>query len=128
MTSLGYQFLPPTNLGHVDEEIEPSIKTWTPQQKGQCGLWLTECKSVIHVQRRVRTEWNVDNLRHQILFTIRRELLTRTLASQTGKYPEVSVIEDTVDSDRDSFCSSPDKPIRQDINNTTFRSNMSLYT
>ncbi|GFT53150.1 aa_trans domain-containing protein [Trichonephila clavipes] len=32
------------------------VKTWTPQQKAQCALWLTEFKSVTLV----RTEWNVD--------------------------------------------------------------------
>ncbi|GFU09886.1 hypothetical protein TNCV_784361 [Trichonephila clavipes] len=32
----------------------------TLQQKVQCVLWLMEFKSVTLVQRRVRTEWNVD--------------------------------------------------------------------
>ncbi|GFV97055.1 uncharacterized protein TNCV_3526411 [Trichonephila clavipes] len=32
------------------------VKTWTPQQKVQCEIWLTEFKSVTCVQRRVRTE------------------------------------------------------------------------
>ncbi|GFT63642.1 uncharacterized protein TNCV_870791 [Trichonephila clavipes] len=32
---------------------------WTPQQKVQCALWLTEFKLVTLVQRRVLTEWNV---------------------------------------------------------------------
>ncbi|GFT25153.1 uncharacterized protein TNCV_180411 [Trichonephila clavipes] len=32
---------------------------WTPEQKVQCVLWLTEFKSVTRVQQCVRTEWNV---------------------------------------------------------------------
>ncbi|GFX54786.1 hypothetical protein TNCV_2556721 [Trichonephila clavipes] len=32
---------------------------WTPQQKVQGVLWLTEFKSVTRVQRRFQTEWNI---------------------------------------------------------------------
>ncbi|GFT58636.1 MARVEL domain-containing protein [Trichonephila clavipes] len=34
---------------------------WTPQQKVQYVLWLTEFKSVTRVQLHVRTKWNVDS-------------------------------------------------------------------
>ncbi|GFW21076.1 uncharacterized protein TNCV_2703161 [Trichonephila clavipes] len=36
------------------------VKMWMPQQKVQRVLWLTEFKSVTFVQRRFRTQWNVD--------------------------------------------------------------------
>ncbi|GFT31829.1 uncharacterized protein TNCV_2035601 [Trichonephila clavipes] len=35
------------------------VKTWTPLQKVQCVLWLTEFKSFTRKLRRVRAEWNV---------------------------------------------------------------------
>ncbi|GFY05132.1 hypothetical protein TNCV_3270041 [Trichonephila clavipes] len=47
------------------------------------------------------------------------------LVSQTGKYPYVFVIEDTVDRVCDTFCEIPDKSIRQASNDIPFRSNTS---
>ncbi|GFW61372.1 hypothetical protein TNCV_4136901 [Trichonephila clavipes] len=51
------------------------------------------------------------------------------LVSQTGKFLQVFVTEDTVDRALDSFCESPDdKSIRQACNGIPFHSNTSLYT
>ncbi|GFU48954.1 hypothetical protein TNCV_3209391 [Trichonephila clavipes] len=47
--------------------------------------------------------------------------------SQTGKYPSVFVIQNTVDRLRDSFCWSPGKSIRQASYDIPFCSNTSLY-
>ncbi|GFU87198.1 hypothetical protein TNCV_1059101 [Trichonephila clavipes] len=33
---------------------------WTPQQKVQCVIRVTEFQTVTRLQRRVRTEWNAD--------------------------------------------------------------------
>ncbi|GFV49008.1 uncharacterized protein TNCV_5064921 [Trichonephila clavipes] len=58
---------------------------WTPQLKVQGLFWLTEFKSVKRVQRRVRTERNVDppSLKsiHQWEITFKE---TGTLVSQTA--------------------------------------------
>ncbi|PRD18371.1 UNVERIFIED_CONTAM: hypothetical protein NCL1_60814 [Trichonephila clavipes] len=79
----------------------------------QCVLKLTEFKSVTRVQRRVRTEWNVDPPTSKSIHQWDRTLKEKgTLVSQTGKYPEVSVIENSVDRVRDLFCRSPEKSIR----------------
>ncbi|GFV76105.1 uncharacterized protein TNCV_4671941 [Trichonephila clavipes] len=64
------------------------VKTWTPQQKVQCVLWLTEFKSVTHVQRRVRTKWNVDPPTSKSIHQWERTLKeTGGLVSQTSKCP-----------------------------------------
>ncbi|GFW47789.1 uncharacterized protein TNCV_2829771 [Trichonephila clavipes] len=63
-------------------------KMWTPQEKMQCVLWLTEFKSVTRVQRHVRTEWNADPLTSKSIRQWERTLKdTGTLISQTGKHP-----------------------------------------
>ncbi|GFW40034.1 uncharacterized protein TNCV_5117171 [Trichonephila clavipes] len=78
--------------------------------KGAVRTLVTEFKSVTCVQRCVRTEWNVDPTTstsiHQWEIILKE---TGALVSQTDKYPEVFVIEDTVDHVRDSFCRSPDE-------------------
>ncbi|GFW17631.1 DUF4817 domain-containing protein [Trichonephila clavipes] len=65
---------------------------WTPHQKVQCVLWLTEFKSVTRVQRRVRTKWNVGSpLSKSILQWERTLKETGTLLSQAGKYSHSSI-------------------------------------
>ncbi|GFW09318.1 hypothetical protein TNCV_4276461 [Trichonephila clavipes] len=62
------------------------VKIWAPQQKVQCVLWFTEFQSVTHVQRRVRTEWNVDPRISKSIHQWDRTLEeTGTLKSQTSK-------------------------------------------
>ncbi|GFV37331.1 uncharacterized protein TNCV_1376441 [Trichonephila clavipes] len=101
---------------HVDATVKGAV----------CTL-VTEFKSVTRVQRRVRTEWNVDPPTSKSIHQWDRTLKeTGTLVSQTGKY--LSVIEDTVDCVRDLFCRSPDKFTRQASNDLPFCSNTSLYT
>ncbi|GFV35932.1 histone-lysine N-methyltransferase SETMAR [Trichonephila clavipes] len=57
----------------------------------------TEFKLVTLIQRRVQTKWNVDPLTSKSIHHWKRTLKeTGTLASQTGKYPKVFVVEDTV--------------------------------
>ncbi|GFX02579.1 uncharacterized protein TNCV_728331 [Trichonephila clavipes] len=76
----------------------------------QYVLWLTGFKSVTRVQRRARSEWNVDPPTSKCMYRWERTLKeTRTLVSQTGEYSYVFVIEDTIDRVCDSFCRSPDK-------------------
>ncbi|GFV81438.1 uncharacterized protein TNCV_51621 [Trichonephila clavipes] len=63
------------------------VKMWTPQEKLQCILWLTEFKSVPCVQRRVRTQWNVDPSTSKSIPQWERTLQEKgTLVSQTSKY------------------------------------------
>ncbi|GFX88413.1 hypothetical protein TNCV_2278811 [Trichonephila clavipes] len=73
----------------------------------QCVLWLTEFKSVRRVQRHVQTEGNVNP---QISKSIHQ--WDRALVSN---------------SDRRELW-SPDKSIKQAINDIPFCSNTSLYT
>ncbi|GFW32354.1 uncharacterized protein TNCV_675131 [Trichonephila clavipes] len=95
----------------------------------QCLHWLTEFKSITLVQRRVRTEWNVDPPTSKFIHHWERTLKeTGTLVSQTGKYPYFYMIKDTVDGVRDSFCRSPDSSIRQASNDILFCLNSSLCT
>lgn len=75
------------------EKLVPRVSfsnMWTPQKKVQCVLWLTELKSVMRVQRCVRTEWNVDPLTAKSIRqwdgTLRE---TGTLVSQTGAHIEI---------------------------------------
>ncbi|PRD31118.1 UNVERIFIED_CONTAM: hypothetical protein NCL1_24363 [Trichonephila clavipes] len=64
---------------------------------------------ISRVQRRVRTEWNVDPPTSKSILQWERTLKeTGTLVSQTCKNPLVFVIEDTVDRMLDSFFSSMD--------------------
>ncbi|PRD22811.1 UNVERIFIED_CONTAM: hypothetical protein NCL1_48116 [Trichonephila clavipes] len=78
---------------------------------------------------KIRTEWNVNPPTSRSINRLERILKeTETLVSQTGKYPYVLVIEDTVDRVRDSFCRSPEKSIRQASNDIRFCSKKPLYT
>ncbi|GFT90684.1 uncharacterized protein TNCV_4074661 [Trichonephila clavipes] len=64
------------------------VNMWTPEQKMQCVLWLTEFKSVTRVQRCVQTEWNVDSPTSKSIHQWERTLKeTGVLLSLTGKYP-----------------------------------------
>ncbi|GFX75225.1 hypothetical protein TNCV_3171521 [Trichonephila clavipes] len=53
---------------------------------------------------------------------------TGTLVSQTGKYPQAFMIEDTVDRVCDSYCRSPYKSIGQATNDIPSCSETLLYT
>ncbi|GFU10806.1 uncharacterized protein TNCV_2388061 [Trichonephila clavipes] len=63
----------------------------------------------LHVRRERKVHPPTSKSIHQWDRTLKE---TGTLVSQTGKYPEVFVIEDTVDRVRNSFCMSPHKSIR----------------
>ncbi|GFW12108.1 hypothetical protein TNCV_4531731 [Trichonephila clavipes] len=59
---------------------------WTPQQKVQCVLWLTELKQVTRVPRSVRTEWSVDPPTSKSILQWKRTLKEMlTLVSQVDK-------------------------------------------
>ncbi|GFX52493.1 DUF4817 domain-containing protein [Trichonephila clavipes] len=84
-------YLDAHSSGEVDDKlVTPTslVKMSTPHQKVQCVLWLTEIKSVTRMQRRFRSEWNVDpptsKSIHQWEITLKE---TGTLVPQTGKYP-----------------------------------------
>ncbi|GFS59229.1 uncharacterized protein LOC103524116 [Trichonephila clavipes] len=97
-------------------------------KRAVCAL-VMEFKSVTRAQRRVRTEWNVNHPSSKYIHQWDRTLKEMgTLVSQTSKYPQVFGREDTVDRVRGSFCRSPDKYIRQAINDIPFNSNTSRYT
>ncbi|GFX65083.1 uncharacterized protein TNCV_452211 [Trichonephila clavipes] len=86
-------------------------------------------KSFKCVQRRVRTEWNVEPPTSKSIHQWDRPLKeTRTLVSQTGKHPRVFVLEDIGDRVSDSFCRSPDKYIILASNDIAFCWNTPLYT
>jgi len=87
---------------------------WTPQRKVQCMLQLAQLKSVTHVQRRARREWNVDPPTCKSIYEWDKTLReTGSLISHTGKHPKQHVTEETVDRVRESFSRSPCKSNRQ---------------
>ncbi|GFX97231.1 uncharacterized protein TNCV_557211 [Trichonephila clavipes] len=108
-------------------KLNSLLQMFVPHQKVQCVLQLMEFKSVTVVQRRVRTEWNVDYPISQSIHQWERTLKeTGISVSKTGKNPSIFVIEDTVDRVRDSFCRCPDKSIRQASSSIPFCSKTSL--
>jgi len=83
---------------------------WTPRQKVQCVLWLAELKSVTHVQRRARREWNVDPPTRKSIYEWDKTLReTGSLISHAGKHPKQRVTEGTVDHVHESFSRSTRK-------------------
>ncbi|GFT99571.1 DUF4817 domain-containing protein [Trichonephila clavipes] len=59
-SQIGHTFMHYSAIADDDRVLLTSlVKMWTPQQKVQCVLWLTEFNSVTRIQRRFRTEWNV---------------------------------------------------------------------
>jgi hypothetical protein len=89
------------------------VKMWTPQRKVQCVLWLAELKSVTHVQRRARREWNVDPPTCKSVYEWDKTLREMgSLISHAGKHPKQHVAEETVECVHESFFRSPGKSIR----------------
>jgi len=83
---------------------------WTPRQKVQCVLWLAELKSVTHVQRRARREWNVDSPTCKSIYEWDKTLREAgSLISHAGKHPKQRVTEGTVDHVHESFSRSTRK-------------------
>ncbi|PRD33051.1 UNVERIFIED_CONTAM: hypothetical protein NCL1_18591 [Trichonephila clavipes] len=95
--------------------------------------WLMEFKSVTHVQRRVRREWNVDSPNIRIYPPIGKNLKGDGNFGISNwqvflSFRDRSEFDSSVDHVGDSFCRSHNKSIRQASNDIPFCSNTLLYT